>query len=488
MRRQTSAKILRSRTPSIAEDVLGREDLFRTLANNLRVGVYLIQDKRFRFINAYVQEYAGYSEETMLDQDPVSFIHPSDRRKVRNNARDMLKGLRVLPYEYRLMARDGSIKWIMETVTPIIFRGEKAVLGNATDITEQKETRESLEEFDALKASILDAIPQAVVGLRNRRIIFANAAVEEVFGWKAEELIGESVTLFYRNRRESDEIARYFYTTLKHQRTFVNEFFCRRKDGRDILCRMRSSRIGEKLKEKRIVITYEDITEQRRAEEELADSREKLRSLSIHLQSVREKESTRIAREIHDELGQSLSALQMDLSGMESHLPESDPVFSGKVQRMRRLVDTTIDSVHRISTELRPILLDDLGLTAAIEWQVQEFQTRTGVPCDASIDCRESAIGKDLATALFRILQETLTNIVRHAGATRVQVRLTTKGNNICLKVSDNGKGITQQEINNAKSFGIMGIRERVNLWGGSVRIMGKSKKGTTVDVLIPMH
>ena len=488
MRKQTSVRIFRSHTPSIADTVLGQEDLFRTLANNLRVGVYLIQDKRFQFINAHIQEYAGYSESAMLDQDPVSFIHPSDRRKVKGNARDMLKGMRELPYEYRMMTKDGGIKWIMETVTPILFRGEKAVLGNSMDITEQKETRESLQEFDALKASILDAIPQAVVGLRNRRIIFANAAVEEVFGWKAEELIGESVTLFYRNKQESDEIARYFYTTLEHQRTFVNEFYCRRKDGRDILCRMRSSRIGEKLKEKRIVITYEDITEQRRAEEELADSREKLRSLSIHLQSVREKESKRIAREIHDELGQSLSALQMDLSGMENYLPEGDLLFSRKVQRMRRLIDTTIDSVHRISTELRPILLDDLGLTAAIEWQVQEFQSRTGMPCDACIDCKESAIDKDLATAVFRIFQETLTNVARHADATQVQVRLATKGNNLCLKVSDNGKGITPQEIHDAKSFGIMGIRERVNLWGGSVRILGKSRKGTTVDVLIPMH
>ncbi len=229
MRRQTSTRILRSRTPSIGETELGREDLFRTLANNLRVGVYLIQDRRFRFINAHVQEYAGYSEETILDREPSSFIHPSDRRKVRCNARDMLNGTRATPYEYRLMTKDGSIKWIMETVTPIMFRGEKAVLGNAMDITEQKETRESLREFDALKASILDAIPQAVVGLRNRRIIFANTAVEEVFGWKADELIGESVTLFYRNKRESDEIARYFYTTLKHQRTFVNEFYCRRQ-------------------------------------------------------------------------------------------------------------------------------------------------------------------------------------------------------------------------------------------------------------------
>ena len=133
----------------------------------------------------------------------------------------------------------------METVMPIVFEGEKAVLCNCMDITEQKEAKESLQELDALKASILEAIPQAVVGLQNRRINFANDAVEEVFGWRPEDLIGKSVTLFYRTEKEADEIGRYFYTTLKHQRTFVKEFYCRHKDGRDILCRMRSSRIGE---------------------------------------------------------------------------------------------------------------------------------------------------------------------------------------------------------------------------------------------------
>jgi PAS domain S-box-containing protein len=470
------------------KDELFQEALFRTLANNLQVGVYIIQNKLFQFINLYFQENAGYSETDLLAIDPASIIHPADRQTTKNNARNMLKGMRVSPYEYRLIMKDGRIKWMTETVTPIIVKGKRAILGNAMDITEQKEARESLLNLDALKSSILEAIPQAVAGLRNRKIIFANNAVEEIFGWQPEELIGKSVDIFYRNKKESDEIAQYFYTTLEHQRTFLNEFYCRHKDGRDILCRMRSSRIGEKLKDRRIVITYEDITEQRRSEEELANSREQLRNLSSYLQSVREKESTRIAREIHDDLGQSLSALQMDFSWLDSYLSGKDASLTGKVQRMRRLVDTTIDSVHRITTELRPILLDDLGLTAAIEWQVQEFQSRTGMRCNAKLDCKESAIEKDLATALFRIFQETMTNVARHADATLVRVQLSTNGQNVCLKVSDNGKGITLEELNDAKSFGIIGIRERVHLWGGDVKIIGKPGKGTTVVVQIPMQ
>lgn len=463
-------------------------ELYKTLADNLQAGVYIVQNKKFQFVNHYLQKHTGYTEAEMLGMDPLSVIHPVDRRVAAKNADNMLTGVRVSPYKYRLMTKQGQIRWIMETVTPITFKAEKAVLGNCMDITEQKEVKKSLQELDALKASILDAIPQAVVGLQNRRINFANTAVEEVFGWRPEDLIGKSVTLFYRNEKEAEEIGRYFYTTLEHQRTFVSEFNCRRKDGRDILCRMRSSRIGQKLtKERRIVITYEDITEQRRAEEELANSREQLRNLSIYLQSVREKESTRIAREIHDELGQSLTAIQMDLAWLDSRLSPGDLSLSTKIQHMKRLVDTTVDSVHRISTELRPILLDDLGLTAAMEWQVQEFEERTGVQCRARLDCKDNSIEKDLATTLFRIFQETLTNIARHAGATSVKVRLTQKANELHLDVSDNGKGITPEQIDDPKSFGIVGIRERVNLWGGTVSIKGKPKKGTTIKVRIPL-
>lgn len=357
-----------------------------------------------------------------------------------------------------------------------------------TGTREDTAARKRLEDMAALESSILDAIPQAVVGLRNRRIIFANNAVQDVFGWQREELIGERIAIFYRNERESREIAKRFYTTLASQRTFVTEFPCRRKDGRDILCRMRAARIGEKLVQRRIVITYDDITEQKRAEQELKDSRQQLRDLSVHLQSVREKESRRIAREIHDELGQSLTALKMDVSWLANQLPEADTALHEKARRMADLIDTTVDSVHRISTELRPILLDDLGLTAAMEWMTQEFQRRCGIRCDVATDFHEEAMEKELATTLFRIVQETLTNVARHSKATRVRVELAERESALRLEVSDNGEGIASARIDDPKSFGIMGIRERVGLWGGSLRITGKRRKGTTVEVVIPLH
>jgi signal transduction histidine kinase len=178
----------------------------------------------------------------------------------------------------------------------------------------------------------------------------------------------------------------------------------------------------------------------------------------------------------------------MDVSWLGSQLPAECTQLIEKTKRMALLADTTIDSVHRIITELRPILLDDLGLTAAIEWQAEEFQNRSGIGCDVYVDCRDSSIEKDLATTLFRVFQETLTNIARHAGATAVWVRLTQEENELCLEVIDNGKGITRKQIEDPRSFGIIGIRERVNLWNGSIRITGKHNRGTTVSVVIPFH
>ncbi|HQL01141.1 MAG TPA: sensor histidine kinase, partial [Smithellaceae bacterium] len=241
-------------------------------------------------------------------------------------------------------------------------------------------------------------------------------------------------------------------------------------------------------REKRIVVTYEDITAEKKAQEELERSRQELRNLSVHLQSVREKESTRIARKIHDELGQSLTALQMDLSWIAGRLPSGLKGVREKTKSMAKLVDETIESVHTITTELRPSLLDDLGLPAAIEWQADDFQKRSGIRCQAVIRSADGGIDKDLATAVFRIFQETLTNIARHAKATHCKVTLSESDAELCLEVEDNGIGITSWQIDDPRSFGIIGMRERAHLWGGTVAVRANKPAGTLVRVLIPLN
>jgi signal transduction histidine kinase len=300
-------------------------------------------------------------------------------------------------------------------------------------------------------------------------------------------MTGKSIKMIYRNEEEADKIGALFYSTLEHQRTYETEFPCLRKDGREIICRMKASRIGEKLRERRIVVTYEDITAEKKAQEELERSRQELRNLSAHLQFVREEESTRVARKIHDELGQSLTALQMDLSWLANRLPANSKTIREKIGGMTDIVDATVESVHSITTELRPSLLDDLGLPSAIEWQAADFQKRSGIRCQAQIACTGELIERDLATAVFRIFQETLTNIARHAKATQCRVTLSENEKEISLEVTDNGVGIMQWQVDDPRSFGMIGMRERAHLWGGTVHVRNVKPSGTAVRVIIPL-
>jgi len=235
------------------------------------------------------------------------------------------------------------------------------------------------------------------------------------------------------------------------------------------------------------IITSQDITEHKKAEEEIKSSQLQLRNLTAHLQSIREEERTLIAREMHDELGQALTAMKMDLSWLDKRLPKDQRSLLEKTKSMSKLADATLQTVKRISTELRPGLLDDLGLPAAIEWQAEEFQTRTGIKCAITTDPEDIILDKDRSTAIFRIFQETLTNVARHAKATRIKVSLKEKAGKIELKVRDNGKGITEEQISNPKSFGLIGIKERAYYLDGKVVIKGLQDKGTTITIRIPL-
>jgi len=227
---------------------------------------------------------------------------------------------------------------------------------------------------------------------------------------------------------------------------------------------------------------------QKQAEEELRNSHEQLQNLSRHLQAVREEERTLIAREIHDELGQSLTALKMDVSWLGGKLPAGFESLKEKTGVMLKYIDETIKTVQRISAELRPGILDDLGLMAAIEWQAQDFQKRTGIDCEvnSSFDC--DTLDRCRSTALFRIVQEALTNICRHAEASMAWVTLEESGNALVATVSDNGKGISDARISDPNSLGLIGMRERVRVFEGEVNISRLAEGGTSVRMVIPLE
>jgi two-component sensor histidine kinase len=222
-------------------------------------------------------------------------------------------------------------------------------------------------------------------------------------------------------------------------------------------------------------------------EDELKQSQEELRNLTRHLQSVREEERTSIAREMHDELGQKLTAQKMELSWLKTKLPQKNKTLLKSVDATLTLSDSIIESVHRISAELRPKILDELGLGPTMEWQAEEFEKRTGIQCKVNIDPEDIKLDKELSTSLFRIFQESLTNVARYAKASKVDISLFQMGGVLELRIQGNGKGISGDDLTKSNSFGLLGMRERVRYLGGEFSIDGKNK-GTTIKVKIPMQ
>lgn len=235
-----------------------------------------------------------------------------------------------------------------------------------------------------------------------------------------------------------------------------------------------------------------EIDVRNRTEAALQESYEQIRRLSAHLTSAREEERASIAREIHDELGQALTSLRIDLVGLEQQViemspPDERPGVADQLRSMTTLVGETMASVRKIITELRPGILDDLGLTAAIEWQAKEFEKRAGFPCTVVLAAAEVPLGREKTIALFRILQEALTNVVRHAQATAASIKLSADGDCVTLEVSDNGKGISDVHAAAQGSFGILGIRERAAQFRGACSIRSALGQGTRLAVTLPL-
>lgn len=233
------------------------------------------------------------------------------------------------------------------------------------------------------------------------------------------------------------------------------------------------------------------ITWRTNATEQIEESRKQLMALTLRQNSLREEERKRIALEIHDELGQALTGLKMEMhlinkQVIEIDSPEKSLEAGKKIEDLSNLVDSTILTVRRISTELRPPILDDLGLIAAIEWQTREFQRRTGITCVFSTNIEEVKMESDFSTAVFRIFQETLTNIIRHAEAHTITVMLKKLDMKLVLQVEDDGKGIQEEQIKHNNSLGILGMRERARIIGGELKVFNGKENGTVILLSAP--
>lgn len=333
----------------------------------------------------------------------------------------------------------------------------------------------------------VNIIPQAVFELdADGNFEFLNPQGFQFFGYTKQEIYNlEFWQLFDSEDRQ--RLWRNVHDVCQGKCNITgNEYTAIRKDGSKFHALIYSCPICDHSVDKLHGLIL-DISNRKKVEDELESSRDQLRDLSIHLQSVREEERAFLAREIHDELGQAMTALKMDLLWIDKRLPKESEGIIDKTKSMVTLLDSTIQVVKKICSDLRPGLLDDLGLKAAIEWYTEEFIERTGIICKLQINFEELEIDKDLEISIFRIFQETLTNIARHSVASKVQADFYLKKDILFMKIEDNGIGITEEQINDPKSLGLIGLRERVYPWGGEINIRGFKNKGTIVFAEIPL-
>jgi PAS domain S-box-containing protein len=320
--------------------------------------------------------------------------------------------------------------------------------------------------------------------LEHQRVTRVNEAMAAQYGAGAGELIGLTpAQIFAHDLAHARRVWREFFDTGRvHVETEE-----RRLDGQPVW--IEGDYICLYAPDGRIIGHFgiqRDITARRRHDEEISRSREELRALAARLQSVREDERARISREVHDELGQALTGLRLDLSWLRGRLKDR-PELAERVHSAVTRIDGTIDTVRRIATELRPSVLDHLGLLAAVEWQAQEFEKRTGMPVRLELSSAHPALDDARATTVFRILQESLTNVARHAGASHVHIALALGPDVVTLTVADDGRGISDAERTSLRSLGLVGIRERAIACGGECTIEGRAGQGTTVHARIPL-
>ena len=475
------------------------ERRYQSLFDDVPVGLFLVaRDGKILDANPALMEMLGYSDrESLLATRVMNFFADSTERRALLDA--LKRSGMVRFFEARFYRRDGKIIWAAANARVILNELDQTVFyeGSLEDITARREAERSLRESEARKSAILDSALDAIVTLNHRgQITEFNPAAEKAFGRRREDVVGKEMAglLIPHSFREQHRRGLERYIATGHGAILGKrvELTAMRADSKEFPVEVSITAVsvdGPPM----FTGFIRDISERKRAEKQMRDSREQLRALAAYLQSVREEERTRIAREVHDELGQTLTGLKMDLAWLEKRIAAVSDTgeleqCEEKLQELPGRVDSIISTVRKIATELRPPVLDDLGLEAAIEWQIQEFEKRTGITCHFHSSLKHVDLNPVRATAVFRIFQETLTNVVRHAQASQVNIYLREEENKLILEVQDNGRGVTGRELSGTKSLGLLGMRERATMLDGEVNIIGRQGKGTTVGVRIPIH
>ena len=478
------------RTPSIPAQTLltNEQSLLRLFIKHTPAAIAMFDtDMRYiqvsdRFLTDYDlegQELAGRSHYEVFPDLPERW---------RAAHRRILAGAVERCEEDSYIASDGSTGWLQWESLP--WRKADGEIGGlilfTQVITARKRAEEALRASEERFAKIFHLSPfrMGILRIRDGVVLEVNNAWTRETGFSRAEVINESIFKFSSSMGEG--LVENLQHVLKTAKPIVNlDVRFTSKDGREAIANT-SAVMFDLDGEPCYLWVANDITERKHAEEAL-------RALSARLHSAREEEGARIAREIHDELGGILTGLKWDLEKIDKTLNNTSDgsrlsEVHNRISSMTGLIETTINAVRRIASELRPGVLDDLGLVAAVEWQIEQFQARSGLKCHWTNNAGDIELSRERATAVFRILQEILTNVLRHAGAANLYVKLGRSRNYFEMEVEDDGRGITENQMRNSGSLGLLGMRERALLVGGEVSITGKEGGGTIVLVRVPFN
>ena len=459
-----------------------------------RMGIVRVSDGMILDVNDCWLRDTGFSRDEIINRiiyEQDTWLSEEDRSLIRRYIKEMRP---FRSFEGTLTTKSGEQRYALSSAALVEIDGELCYLWASNDITERKRAEEELERSERRYRTLFETAPDAVgVFDAEDHLIMVNERGKTFFGVEQGQDISGYDGYDFIAPEDRDRVRKIIEEMKSSGKLAVFESTGLRRDNTRFDIETRATLIPAVSQQPPFMLTVTtDITKRKSVEKAVKASEEQLRALSAKMQSAREEEGTRIAREIHDELGGALTGLKWDLESLDSRLPaDTDNAtiaqIRERVSSMTGLIESTINSVRRISSELRPGVLDDLGLVAAIEWQAQQFERRTGLKVGWETELENVEISRDAATAVFRIFQEVLTNVLRHSHARNIHVRLFEDRGQLQLEVVDDGRGITDDEQQNTRSLGLLGMKERALLVGGAVNIIGAPGKGTTVVVKIPL-
>ena len=446
------------------------------------------------YLNQAWLDYTGRPREAQLGGGWLEGVHPDDRKRWQETYEPAFAGRQPFEIEFRLRRADGLFGSMICVGRPYHdMEGKFAgYLCSCYDNTARRAMELALQESEARYEGMTANVPGMVFELvrdAERRLTFTYVSQGgEPLTGLPESALRTDANAFFALITPTERT--HLEVTLDASATQLTNWYwsgrllpAHETNEKWINIRARPRRLDGGVVWDGLVF---DDTQARLAQLEIERSREELRSLSRHLQTIREEEKARIAREVHDELGSTLTALKMDLDWLGEHLVGAPAAVGQKRAEIGKLLETAVAATRRIVTDLRPSILDDLGLSAALRWQAAEFRKHTGTRITVETPTSDQGVGRDAALTLFRIFQETLTNVARHARATEVAVNLTLGDSAMVLQIRDNGIGVSEDDLRKPTSHGIRGMRERAQQLGGDVSVSGSPGAGTTVVISVP--